>query len=401
MRRRFPAPWSIRRRSPATADGFRPARRPAFLRIANDGNDRMLTHCDHSSHDRSRVRRWLLLYWPSRNRAWISRLLFYFLTFFVIPSLSLAGLGAYLGPEHSLAGIPAVLFFLFLAVFVRRSALRADATLGKLEGLQTGHRLSEAWPFPLEAPPPRHPVQGYFLSFVGLGLIWMGFLCAGLAANGVVWATLLLFGVRQLPLAVTIILCILAIVIGAPTSILTISTGTQLRDRGRRLRARDARTLLQRPGERTVLLLRSFDDEELVDSRPMSLFQQRYEESLSVALSQLGPVITVGRPGDPMGFAGAARFYVSHQNWQSAVQYLMVHSAAVVVIVGRTEGLWWEIETALKCVAREHLLFFFPPVDTRPRNSSRIDNFIVFLRRWNMIGRKQMENERPARYQLF
>lgn len=131
----------------------------------------------------------------------------------------------------------------------------------------------------------------------------------------------------RLPLSVTIILAILAIVIGVPTSILPFSRGTRLRDRGRRLRARDARTLLQRPGERTVLLLRSFEDEELVDPRPsMFLSQQRLEVRLSSALRQLGPVITVGRPSDPMGFAGAARFYVSNSNWQRAVEYLMVHS---------------------------------------------------------------------------
>jgi hypothetical protein len=83
-----------------------------------------------------------------------------------------------------------------------------------------------------------------------------------------------------------------------------------------------------------------------MEPRPLNLFQQRYEENLSRALKQLGTVITVGRPGDPLGFAGAARFYVSQDNWQDAIRYLMTHTAAVVIVVGRTEGLWWEIGTA-------------------------------------------------------
>jgi hypothetical protein len=180
-----------------------------------------------------------------------------------------------------------------------------------------------------------------------------------------------------------------------------INAGVRLRNQGRRFRARDARTLLQRPGERPVLLLRSFDDEALIDPRPMNLFQKRYEESLSRVLKQLGPVITVGRPGDPVGFAGAARFYVAEDNWQRAIRYLMAHSAAVVIIVGRTQGLWWEIHTAFERVARERLLFFFPPVDTGPRTPSPIAGFKSFVKRWNLIGYKQMEIEHRARYQLF
>jgi hypothetical protein len=102
-----------------------------------------------------------------------------------------------------------------------------------------------------------------------------------------------------------------------------------------------------------------------------------------------------------MGFAGAARFYVSDDNWQRAIQYLMAHSAAVVIIVGRSEGLWWEIGTAFECVAREHLLFFFPLVDTALRNPSLIAGSKSFFKRSNLIGYKQMEIEHRGRYQLF
>ena len=372
------------------------------------GKIRPAAHRYQSSRARSGIRRWLLLYRPSRNRAWPHRFLFYFLTFFVLPVLSLAALGAYLGPDQTFGGIPAVLFILFLAIIVRTYAVRADATLGKSETSGRGYRISDTWPFPLEEPPPRRPVHGHLLSFTGIALIAVGLAGAGLAANGLVWPILLASGVHAnltatLPVGVTIILGISAIAIGVPTTILAVSKGAELRDRGRRLRARDARSLIQRPGERPVLLLRSFDDEELVDPRPASLLQRRYEENLSSALSHLGPVITVGRPGDSLGFAGAARFYVSQDNWQHAVRYLMTHCAAVVITVGRSEGLWWEIGTAFECVSRQHLLFFFPPVDIGRRNPSLGAGFKEFLRRSNLIGQryKDMETERRARYQLF
>jgi hypothetical protein len=349
-----------------------------------------------------------LLYFPSRRRAWLYRIPFYFLTFFVVPLLSVAALGAYVGPDQTLEGVPAVLIVVFLAIIVRGHAVRADATLGKSKTPDDWPRLIEGWPFPLEDPPPRRVVLGYMLSAMGMVLILGGFLGGGLAANGVVWPILLFsgFGIDQAatpPVLVTIVLAISAIVIGVLIEVFALSAGTRLRDRGRRLRARDARFLLQRLGEQPVLLLRSFEDEELVDPRPLNLFQQRYEENLSRALKQLGPVITVGRPADPLGFSGAARFYVSQDNWQDAIRYLMTHTAAVVIVVGRTEGLWWEIGTALECVSRERLMFFFPLVDKGPQIRSWHADFKEFLKRWNLPRRryKQMEAERRARYQFF
>jgi hypothetical protein len=349
-----------------------------------------------------------LLYWPLRRRAWPYRILFYLLAFFVVPLFSIAALGAYVGPERTPGGLLPVLVIVLLTIFVRRRALRADATLQRSKAPTDWHPLSKEWPFPLEDPPPRRLVQGYAMSASGTVLILVGFLGAGLAANGVVWPILLYSGVKigesaTPPVLFTLPGALLLIVAGALLSVFAFSAGTRMRARGRRLRTVDARFLLKRPGEGPVLLLRSFDDEELVDPRPLDLFQRRYEEKLSRALKQLGPVITVGRPGDPIGFAGAARLYVSHSTWQDAIRYLMSHSAAVVVIVGRTEGLWWEIEAALECAPRERLLFFFPLVDKGPSVRSWFADFTEFVKRWNLTRKryKAMDAERRARYQFF
>jgi hypothetical protein len=116
----------------------------------------------------------------------------------------------------------------------------------------------------------------------------------------------------------------------------------------------------------------------------MGLSRRRHEELLSSALRQLGPVITVGRPGDPFGFGGAARSYVSEDNWRCAIQYLLMHCAAVVIIIGRGESLWWEIDMALKTVPRENLLFFLPFVRHR-KAASLLGESIDFVTRWNML----------------
>jgi hypothetical protein len=41
------------------------------------------------------------------------------------------------------------------------------------------------------------------------------------------------------------------------------------------------------------------------EPRPLTLNMRRYEESLSRTLGKFGPVITIGRSGDALGFLGA------------------------------------------------------------------------------------------------
>jgi hypothetical protein len=178
--------------------------------------------------------------------------------------------------------------------------------------------------------------------------------------------------------------------------------GLEQRERGRRLRAVDGRALLRgRPGDPPVLLLRSFAEEETREARPLAFLMRRYEESLSRSLSKYGPVIAIGRPGDALGFLGAGRLYVSDADWQEAVRHFMRCAGAVVIIVGQTEGLWWEISEVFKLVARERLLFVFPYSYMPQRSSSwKTSEFYVA---WNVPRplRESMDRERRERYHKF
>lgn len=280
-----------------------------------------------------------------------------------------------------------------------------------------GRRL-ERLPFPVEEPPPRHPLLGRVLGLAGIVLIVVGFFSAGVAANGVIgsvaYVLLPVFGRGDVfqevgipeglseavwPLA----LCLLAILAGGVLSVLAFAKGMQLRDRGRRLRLRDARKVLRRPGRPIVLLLRSFGDDELIDPSPVNLIQPRYEERLTKVLARLGSVVTVGRPGESFGFSGAARLYVTDARWREAVRYLMGRATAIVIIVGKTEGLWWEIMTVLNAFPRQRLLFFFPYVLDADQPSSSFGRFKEFLARWNLPRRRyqRMNQERRERYRHF
>jgi len=179
-------------------------------------------------------------------------------------------------------------------------------------------------------------------------------------------------------------------------------------DRGRRMRALPAEQMLRRVGAPVVLLLRSFDDDDLVDLTFTTTYQVvpgRYEARLLKALAPLGPAVALGRPGERDPEMGALRLYVKDKHWQRAIAHLMARATAVVGVVGGTRGLWWEIEFAIRNAPLERLLFFFPyPAPPNMRRSFWRSAFLQhFL--WGQYLRRKLlpaiEADRRARYAAF
>ena len=123
-----------------------------------------------------------------------------------------------------------------------------------------------------------------------------------------------------------------------------------------------------------LLYLRSFSDDRvqlatIVSARRpfLELFSVRgadpFEESLAWELCTYGPVVAVARPGGPAASLGAAREYLPDATWQEQVGERMADAAAIVVAIGDTAGLQWELR---RLVAEGHLartIFVFPPVE--------------------------------------
>ncbi len=116
-----------------------------------------------------------------------------------------------------------------------------------------------------------------------------------------------------------------------------------------------------------VLYLRSFrdDDETQVDDAGSALMR-RYmqllrppspEQEMADVLGRVGPVVAIGKPGEPLPQLGAARLYVDHDQWQGRVMALMAKARLVVVRVGASPGVLWEIEQALAHLPRQRLVF--------------------------------------------
>ena len=113
-----------------------------------------------------------------------------------------------------------------------------------------------------------------------------------------------------------------------------------------------------------TLYLRAFTDDSLQAAqapRPLSSMRDnRYETKLISALAPIGPVVAVGAPGEELPPSGARRLYLDHTVWQDRVRSLMERARAVVIVVGETEGVWWEIENVFEIVDPARVALVFP-----------------------------------------
>ena len=118
-----------------------------------------------------------------------------------------------------------------------------------------------------------------------------------------------------------------------------------------------------------VLLLRSFlDDDAYIAESEQGLGiaaetrVKGFEVALAAELARLGPLIAIGRPGEALPHLGAARAYFHDDEWQAEIRRWMDQSRLVVVIVGHTPGVNWELH---ELHVRQHVgkvLYVFPPL---------------------------------------
>lgn len=118
------------------------------------------------------------------------------------------------------------------------------------------------------------------------------------------------------------------------------------------LRAQEVRLEDQRV---PVVLLRSFADDELPIQRTnvlpfaaqFSIFLEAklsLEEQIVAQLWEVGPVVAIGQPGLKVDPIGAPRERIVGTSWQARVQALLDECALAVVVLGQTEGLFWEYQ---------------------------------------------------------
>jgi hypothetical protein len=117
--------------------------------------------------------------------------------------------------------------------------------------------------------------------------------------------------------------------------------------------APSAQDVLDRDRRPPILYLRPFDSDEARLGR--SWHQRirrrhgdpgpnaRYEDWLAARLRYIGPLITVGAPMESVVKRGASRLYLG-DDWQAGVSDLISAAGVIIVRVGDSPGLAWEVE---------------------------------------------------------
>ncbi len=111
----------------------------------------------------------------------------------------------------------------------------------------------------------------------------------------------------------------------------------------------------------------------------------RFEELVALANWSKGPVVAIGKPGEKLPLFGACREYWSDEEWQGRVLELLQRCARVVMIVGTTEALGWEIQQIVTGKLLHKTLFVLPPVE-KHELQARLDRFKRLLRDLGVNG---------------
>ena len=84
------------------------------------------------------------------------------------------------------------------------------------------------------------------------------------------------------------------------------------------------------------------------------------EEYLAQALGGIGPVVAIGRPGEPLPELGAVRVYAAQDEWQAKVAEYMRTSKLVVLRLGATQGFRWEFQRSARDLDPTRLVLLVP-----------------------------------------
>ncbi len=145
------------------------------------------------------------------------------------------------------------------------------------------------------------------------------------------------------------------------TSIISFFFGAKYYLRSQALLQTTAEEIREADPRKPILFLRSFGDDDLgILSNDV---YYGFEESISDQMRPFGPLIAVGRPGEPLPSLGASRDYYSDDEWKDIVSNWMDEAFALVILPGVTQGLRWELETIEDRGHVQKLLILMPPVD--------------------------------------
>jgi hypothetical protein len=173
-----------------------------------------------------------------------------------------------------------------------------------------------------------------------------------------------------------------------PISILLVIAGA-LVHKGHRLRVPDPLSTLEKDLRRHVLYLRSFKDDyrARATAGAFDFRRPKTPETRTLApLSRIGPTIAVGEPNEALPRFGVLRFTFTDARWREGIQILMRRAVVVVIRIGPTAGVLWELELAVKTVEPLRLVLELPGIAKRDlRNATMRQEREALMQKVNAV----------------
>jgi hypothetical protein len=111
--------------------------------------------------------------------------------------------------------------------------------------------------------------------------------------------------------------------------------------------------------------------------RPATWFRApSFEELLADEFQIVGPPIIVGAPGERLPRLGASRAYFADKEWKESVGRLIEEAAIVVILIGDTESLFWELRTAVSRRTWNSVMLIVPSVSKKKKLDARLQSFV-------------------------
>lgn len=116
-------------------------------------------------------------------------------------------------------------------------------------------------------------------------------------------------------------------------------------------------------------------------------FYDTYEQTLALGFRKIGPFVAIGDPTKGLPQLGAIRIYVGIDgDWQQMVSELAKNASYVLLQIGKSDGLMWEVQHIIENVRPEQLILCLP---NQKFKITRLG------------GPKRREQERQKVYQIF
>lgn len=185
---------------------------------------------------------------------------------------------------------------------------------------------------------------------------------------------------------VSAVFAALAIFLGYAARLTFFSSLLEAADEWRHAARASAAQLIEVSRRPPILFLRTFDEDDLF-VRASNLFDRivfahrrrhvRLEEVVAEQAFFDGPVIALSNPKLGLQPLGAARENVSDDHWRDYVAKSIRESQAVILCLGKTENVRWEIEKILSLDGAEKLIVVLPTSYPADRTISDVNPLLA------------------------